>query len=110
MYGSQYRVTVALTAWALLAALPSAVSAQTSGRAIYAGSPDSVTLSVNVTASVSSSCTFSADAAPNGTYSLGDIGAAYSLDVPFSLQCNTPSRVGIVSDNGGMKGDRKSVV
>jgi len=96
------RLSIALALGALLAALPSAVSAQTSGQAVYAGSPNEVTLSVNVTASVSASCSFMVGAMPKGSYSLGDLKGSYSLDIPFSLTCNSPSRVGIVSDNGGM--------
>src|SRR6478609_776878 len=87
----------------LCVALPSSAWAQTSGEAVYGGSPSDVTLSINVTSSVSASCAFSTDAAPNGTYSLGDIEGAYSIDIAFSLRCNSPSRVGIVSDNGGMQ-------
>jgi len=68
-----------------------------------------VALSVNVTASVSASCAFSAGAEPSGTYSLGNLEGAYSVDVAFSLRCNSPSRVGIVSDNGGMKASVPSV-
>ena len=88
---------------AFLAAMPWAARAQTSGQAVYGGSPREVSLSVNVTASVSASCAFSTGAAPSGTYSVGDVEGAYSLDVAFSLRCNSPSRVGVVSDNGGMK-------
>jgi len=88
---------------ALCSALPSTAWAQASGEAVYGGSPSEVTLSFNVTSSVSASCAFSADAAPNGTYSLGNIEGAYSIDIAFNLRCNSPSRVGIVSDNGGMQ-------
>ena len=97
------KISAVLALGGFLAASASEARAQTSGRAVYGGSPDAVTLSVNVTASVSASCTFSAGAAPGGTYSLGNVEGAYSLDVTFSLRCNSPSRVGIVSDNGGMK-------
>lgn len=93
----------AVASAALCVALPSTAWAQTSGEAVYGGSPNEVTLSINVTSSVSASCAFSSDAAPNGTYSLGNIEGAYSVDIAFSLRCNSPSRVGIVSDNGGMK-------
>jgi len=88
---------------ALLAASPSALGAQTSGRAVYGGSPREVSLSVNVTASVSAACSFTSGQVPGGSYSLGNVEGAYSLDVAFSLRCNSPSRIGIVSDNGGMK-------
>jgi hypothetical protein len=82
--------------------LPTVALAQTSGQAVYGGSPREVALSVNVTASVSASCAFSVGGAPGGTYSVGDVEGAYSVDVQFSLRCNSPSRVGVVSDNGGL--------
>lgn len=87
---------------ALLGAPPSAALAQTSGEATYAGTPPSVILSVNVTASVSASCAFTTGNAPNGTYSVGAVDQAFLVDVVFSLRCNSPSRVGVVSANGGM--------
>jgi hypothetical protein len=103
MRGSLCSISLEFALVASLAACASAASAQTSGRAVYAGSPDAAILSVNVTASVSAGCAFSAGAAPGGTYSVGNVEGAYSIDVTFRLRCNTPSRVGIVSDNGGMK-------
>ena len=96
-------ISIEFASGALLAAMPSAASAQTSGQAVYGGSPREVSLSVTVTASVSAACAFTTGATPSGTYSVGNIEGAYSLDVPFSLRCNSPSRVGVVSDNGGMK-------
>ena len=103
MRRGRFRSWIAFALGALCAASPSTARAQTSGEAVYAGSPSEVTLSINVTSSVSASCAFSADAAPNGTYALGNIEGAYSVDISFSLRCNSPSRVGIVSDNGGMQ-------
>jgi len=88
---------------AMLLGLPSAAMAQTSGQAVYGKAPGAVTLTVNVRASVSAACSFSAGAAPGGTYSVGNVEDAYSIDIDFSLHCNTPSRVGIVSDNGGLR-------
>src|SRR5436190_23270245 len=97
------KISITSLLGALLAASPSALRAQTSGTAVYGASPREVSLSINVTASVSAACSFSSGAVPGGTYSVGNVEGAYSLDVTFSLRCNTPSRVGIVSDNGGMK-------
>ena len=87
----------------LLLALPSAAIGQTTGQAVYGGSQNEVRLVVNVTASVSAYCAFSFGYAPNGSYSVGNIERAYTIDVPFRMICNTPSRVGIVSDHGGMQ-------
>jgi hypothetical protein len=97
------RISITSLLGALLAAWPFASPAQTSGSAVYGGSPREVALTVNVRASVSAACSFSAGNAPSGTYSVGDVAGAYLLNVGFSLRCNTPSRVGIVSENGGMQ-------
>jgi hypothetical protein len=96
------RLSIGFTLAALVTALPSAVQAQTSGSAVIGGSPPEATLSVTVRASVGASCAFVVGNAPAGTYSVGDVEGAYSIDVPFSLRCNSPSRVGVVSDNGGL--------
>jgi hypothetical protein len=103
MRRSLCRIALELPLAMVLAALPCALAAQSSGQAVYAGSPSEVTLSVNVTASVSASCAFSTSGTPGGTYSVGNVEAAYSVDVSFSLRCNSPSRVGIVSDHGGLQ-------
>jgi hypothetical protein len=88
---------------AAAAGLPSIAGAQTSGQAVFPGSPSEVKLGVNVTASVSASCTFLAAAGPRGSYRMGDINDPFSINIPFTLRCNSPSRVGIVSDNGGLE-------
>ncbi|HYJ52301.1 MAG TPA: hypothetical protein VEW04_03930 [Allosphingosinicella sp.] len=97
------RISITSLLGALLIALPSTLRAQTSGSAVYGGSPREVSLSVNVTASVSASCSFMVGAMPKGDYSVGNLEGPYLIDIPFSLTCNSPSRVGIVSNNGGMK-------
>jgi hypothetical protein len=96
------RLSIGIALAALAAALPSAVQAQTSASAVYGGSPSEATLSLTVRASVGASCAFVVGNAPAGTYSVGDVEGAYSIEVPFSLRCNSPSRVGVVSDNGGL--------
>ena len=105
MRRSLCRTSIDFVLAALFVALPSGAWAQTSGEAVFGGSPREVSLSVNVTASVSASCAFSVGNAPGGTYSVGNVEGAYSVDVAFSLRCNSPSRVGIVSDNGGMQAE-----
>src|SRR5213596_1517055 len=87
---------------AMLLGSPSTAMAQTSGQAVYGKAPAAATLTVNVRASVSAACAFSAGAVPGGSYSVGNVEGAYSIDIGFSLRCNTPSRVGIVSANGGL--------
>jgi hypothetical protein len=70
--------------------------------AISGGSPGSLSLALTVRASVATTCGFTPGAIPQGSVAAGDLTKTYSQDVLFSLRCNTPSRVGIVSDNGGL--------
>jgi hypothetical protein len=103
MRGGLCRTSVESFLGAFLLALPSIAMAQSSGETVAGHSQSAATLTINVTASVSPSCSFSSQNMPSGTYSVGDVEAAYSLDVGFSLRCNAPSRVGIVSDHGGLQ-------
>ena len=104
------RISLEFALGAILIGLPSIARAQSSGQALYAGSPGEVALTVTVRASVSPSCAFSVGNVPNGTYSVGNVEDAYSIDVAFSLRCNSPSRVGIVSDNGGLQASGVPIV
>ncbi len=70
--------------------------------AVAGGSPDHVDITLAVTASVASRCGFATDATPDGTYDAADINAGFTHDFPFALQCNCPSRVAVVSANGGL--------
>jgi hypothetical protein len=87
----------------MLVSLPAIARAQSSGQAIEGGAPRDVSLRVTVRASVAASCAFTTGNVPSGTYSVGNVEGAFSIDVGFSLRCNSPSRVGIVSDNGGLQ-------
>lgn len=74
-------------------------SAQTT--AVYGGNPNRIDLSVPVTASIASRCAFSPP--PSGSYDAGDITRPFTHDFPFSVRCNTPFRVAVVSQNGSLK-------
>lgn len=66
---------------------------------------DTLTLTVPVTASVGGRCFFASGEAPQGTYDIpGFIDTTtWSKDFEFTIDCNTASRVGVVSTNGGLK-------
>jgi len=71
--------------------------------AINGGTPSNLSIAVQVRASVASRCVFTGGGEPNGTRNLGDLTQPFSTDFPFSLSCNGPARVGVVSDNGGLR-------
>lgn len=83
---------------ALFALIATPASAQVT--AIAGGNPDHIDIALPVTASIGAHCGFAA--APNGTYSTPDLHQAFTHDFPFALQCTGPSRVAIVSANGGL--------
>lgn len=87
----------ALASIAATAAAPSA--AQTT--AVYGGNPNHIDLPVPVTASIASRCEFSTP--PSGSYDAGDITRPFTHEFPFSVRCNTPFRVAVVSQNGSLK-------
>lgn len=70
--------------------------------AIANGSPNHIDLSLAVTASVASSCSFVSGSEPSGTYTAPDLIAGFNHEFPFALQCNCPMRVAVTSANGGL--------
>src|SRR3546814_6569247 len=60
-----------------------------------------IALAVPVTASISGRCGFSTP--PDTNVELCNLEACFSRDIPFVLQCNTPMRLAMVSQNGGLK-------
>lgn len=87
------------------AALPvTAISAQTTVYAPGDGSPNSAQLQVNVLASVGGRCGFADLGTPSGTFDQRNFDVTgFSHDFLFSLNCTGPSRVAVVSSNGGLK-------
>jgi hypothetical protein len=81
-----------------LVVLGAPATAQTT--AVYGGNPDHIDLAIPVTASIAVSCSFAT--APAGTFSAGEISPGFSHDFPFTVACNTPFRVAVVSQNGGL--------
>ncbi|HEY4545188.1 MAG TPA: hypothetical protein VIG90_02000 [Pedomonas sp.] len=87
---------------AIIMAVASAIgpaNAQTT--ATHGTGQDRVEITVPVTASISGRCGFSAP--PDAVLELGNLEIAFSRDLTFVLQCNSPLRLGIVSANGGLK-------
>ncbi|MDE1918924.1 MAG: hypothetical protein KGJ57_22745 [Sphingomonadales bacterium] len=95
-----------LVAIAIALVASQAVRAQGLSQTVYApgdGAPNSITLPILVTASVGGRCGFAPGALPQGTYDAGAIdSAAWGKQFPFSLECTGPSRVAVVSSNGGL--------
>jgi hypothetical protein len=91
---------------ALAVALGCAGLSGASAQTIYApgqGSPNSKALPVQVTASVGTRCVFAAGGAPNGTFNQDNFDVTgFTHDFPFTLECTGPSRVAVVSSNGGL--------
>lgn len=100
------RMLPKMTAFALgvgcLQAVPAA--AQTTAYAAGQGSPNQIVLSIPVTASVGGRCTFATGSAPSGTYDQPNFDVlGLNHDFTFELECTGPSRVAVVSTNGGLK-------
>jgi hypothetical protein len=90
-----------LMLFALLSA-GSAASAQGLSQTIYVG--NNIALPVPVTASVGGICAFATGGAPSGSFDAGAIDTtAWTHDFEFTIECNTASRVAVVSANGGLK-------
>lgn len=87
-----------------IALLPQSAAAQT----VYAAGQPGVVggnrqLPVMVTASVGGHCGFATGSAPSGTYSQPDFDVTgLNHDFSFVLDCTGPSRVAVVSTNGGL--------
>ena len=66
--------------------------------------PDSTTLQVQVAASVGGRCGFADGGVPTGTFNQADFDqTGFSHDFIFTLDCTGPSRMAVVSSNGGLK-------
>jgi hypothetical protein len=105
LFGRANRTVAALSAAAILVAFAAPAPAD-SQQIIYApgqGSPNSLGLPVNVTASVGGRCGFQAAGAPNGAVDTPNFDVnGISGSVPFKLNCTAPSRVAVASLNGGL--------
>ncbi len=85
-------------------AIASPAAAQTTAYAVGQGSPNQIALSIPVKASVGGRCGFKAGTAPSGTYNQPNFDVTgLNHDFVFELDCTGPSRVAVVSTNGGLK-------
>lgn len=66
------------------------------------GSPNSIVLAIPVTASVGGSCGFATGAAPDAVHNIADADLGFTRDTGFTLNCSGPSRIAVVSQNGGL--------
>jgi len=88
-----------LAALAVMAVTPA--KAQTTAYAPGQGAPNQITLNIPVRASVGGRCGFAT--APSGTYNQPNFDVNGLLnDFTFQLDCTGPSRVAVVSANGGL--------
>lgn len=86
------------------ATLATPVSAQTTAYAPGDGAPNSIALTIDVKASVGGRCGFAELGAPSGSFDQRNFDVTgFSHDFLFSLNCTGPSRVAVVSSNGGLK-------
>lgn len=92
-----------VAAAAVLCSAPA--SAQALSQTVYApgdGSPNSLTFTIPVTASVGGICGYAT--APSGNYDAGELDTnTWTHDFTFTLNCTVPSRVAVVSTNGGLR-------
>lgn len=76
--------------------------AQTTAYAVGQGTPNSITLTIPVTASVQAACGFAT--APSGTHNEPNFDDhAWTHDFGFTIDCSTASRVAVVSSNGALR-------
>lgn len=95
--------TARIIASALSLACAGSAWAETTAYAVGDGSPNSIALPVQVTASVGGHCGFATGSAPSGSVNQGNFDTAgFDRSFTFKLDCTGPSRVGVVSSNGGL--------
>ena len=93
-------VGVRLMAAALALAVASPCVAQT---AYYGGSPDRLSLIVDVRASIAARCGFVPASAPGASYVEPNFETqGFDRIAAFKLDCTSASRVGVESSNGGL--------
>jgi len=87
------------------AAVPlGSAAAQTTVYAPGDGTPNQANLSIDVLASVGGRCGFAENQAPEGSFDQRNFDVTgFTEDFPFVLNCTGPSRVAVVSSNGGLK-------
>lgn len=101
---AESRRVIASAFLAATAAFAAPASSQTTVYAPGDGAPNSAALTIEVKASVGGRCGFAALGAPSGSFDQRNFDVTgFTHDFPFTLDCTGPSRVGVVSSNGGLK-------
>ncbi|KQY75389.1 hypothetical protein ASD25_12705 [Brevundimonas sp. Root1423] len=85
-----------------ICAIAGTAEAQTTAFAAGQGSPNNIVLAIPVTASIGGSCGFETNAAPNAVHAVADADQGFLRDTAFTLNCSGPSRIAVVSQNGGL--------
>lgn len=98
--GGEWRTRLMLAA--LMSMAPAGTAAAQTAYAVGQGSPNSIVLSIPVTASVGGSCGFAPASAPDAVHNIADADLGFSRDTGFTLNCSGPSRIAVVSQNGGL--------
>jgi len=89
-----------------LGVLASPASAQVTAYAAGQGAVNSVSVNVDVRASVRDRCGFAQGGAPSGTISQADFDqSGFSRDFAINLNCSGASRIAVSSRNGGLATD-----
>ncbi len=110
-FGYRFATGMKLALAALIAGLPVPALAATAPITAYypetgvpSGAPSSAVITVPVTASVGGVCGFASGQEPNGTIDAGFIDqAAWSGQVPFTVQCTAPWRMAVSSQKGALE-------
>lgn len=101
--------TLAVMIAAVLCAVGGAAQAQVTAYAPGQGSVNSVTVNIDVRASVRDRCGFATGGAPNGTIDQVNFDqTGFTRDFAIVLNCTSASRIAVSSANGGMKPEATS--
>lgn len=96
---------------AVLCTVGGAAHAQVTAYAPGQGSVNSVSVNIDVRASVASRCGFATGGAPSGTIDQANFDqTGFSRDFAIVLNCTGASRIAVSSANGGMKPDSATPV
>lgn len=93
-------IRIAIIASGAAALLWAGGAAAQTAYAVGQGSPNSITVPIQVTASVGGACGF--DIAPDGDYFFANLDLGFTQDTVFAINCNGASRVAVTSANGGL--------
>jgi hypothetical protein len=90
---------------ALLAMATPAAAQNVPNTAYFGGATNHIDVSVPVIATVGGRCGFATGGVPNASQNVGALDGAntWTYDFGFTLECTGPSRIAVLSSNGGLK-------